>query len=234
MPWRAPAATSEINMRTVETRDPKSRRARAVTAEIGRLWTNLLQHGALRLSRAIGFCAIGERERERELAANLATFLGGRGMRVALVEASLRDPMFAKLFGVPAAPGLDALLNGNVGLVSAIRRNVSLGVDLVPGATASEPFWGFTNERFRSLLQELLKDHDLALVTVPVLAQAPEAALVVRALDGVVLATAANRHRADVLRRHVGVLRGFGTPLLGAVLTDVVHDLPAPLARWVG
>ena len=61
-----------------------------------------------------------------------------------------------------------------------------------------------------------------------------EAALVVRALDGVVLATAANRHRADVLRRHVGVLRGFGTPLLGAVLTDVVHDLPAPLARWVG
>lgn len=221
-------------MRTVETRDPKSRRARAVTSEIGHLWANLLQRGALRTSRTMGFCAIGEGEREGEVAANLATFLGGRGMRVALVEASLRDPILAKVFGVPAAPGLDALLSGTVGLVGSLRRNVAPGVDLVPGTTAAEPFWGFTNERFRSCLQELLKDHDLCLVSVPVLVHAPEAALVIRALDGLVLATAANRHRTEIVRRHIAFLRALGTPLLGAVLTDVVHDLPAPLARWVG
>jgi Mrp family chromosome partitioning ATPase len=215
-------------MRTVETRDPKSRRARAVTSEVGHLWANLLQRGALRTSRTIGFCAIGEHER---LA---ATFLGGRGMRIALVEASLRDPILAKVFGVPAAPGLDALLSGSGGLVGSLRRNVAPGVDLVPGTAANEPFWGFTNERFRSCLQELLKDHDLCLVSVPVLVHAPEAALVIRALDGVVLATAANRHRTEIVRRHLAFLRALGTPLLGAVLTDVVHDLPAPLARWVG
>jgi Mrp family chromosome partitioning ATPase len=65
----------------------------------------------------------------------------------------------------------------------------------------------------------------------PSLNRAPEAALVVRALDAVVLVVQANRHAQDVVRRNVAQLRSLGTPFLGAVLTDVVYDLPTPIAR---
>jgi len=212
-------------------RDKKGKRGEVVAAELGHLWAWLLQRGAVTFHRSIGFCAIGDDEGSNTLTASLALYLGAKGMRIGLVEAALREPVMSGMFEVTDSPGLAELLAGQVTLRDALRARVAPGVDLVPAGASTDPFWGFTSGRFAQLTTELLGPRELCLVDVPSLNRAPEAALVVRSVDAVVLVVQANRHAQDVVRRNVAQLRSLGTPFLGAVLTDVVYDLPTPIAR---
>ncbi len=211
--------------------DQKGIKAEVVATELGHLWAYLLQRGALTSYRSIGFCAIGDDEGSNYVAANLALYIGARGMRVALVEATLRAPAMSKMFEVTGSPGLADLLAGRARPVDVVRARVAAGVDVVPGGESSDPFWGFTGDAFAGAVAELLGDHDVCLVDVPGLNRAPEAALVARAVDAIVLVVEANRHDVGVVRRNVAYLRSLGAPFLGAVLTDLVYDVPARLAR---
>src|SRR5207249_9372838 len=84
-----------------------------IATELGYLWSNLLQRGALESHRSIGFCAIGDDEGGNGLVASLARWLGGRGKKVALVEATLRTPALSVLFEVAGSPGLADVLAGD-------------------------------------------------------------------------------------------------------------------------
>lgn len=212
--------------------DQRGPKAEVVATELGHLWGHLLQRGASTAVRSIGFCAIGDDEGSNYVAANLALYIGSRGKRVALVEATLRAPVMSAVFETTAAPGLAEYLGERAGIADVLRPRVAPGVDIVPAGETADPFWAFTTDRFRAMVRDLLVDRDLCLVDVPGLNRAPEAALVVRAVDAVVLVVEANRHDAAVVRRNIGVLRSLGTPFLGAVLTDLVYDLPAPVARF--
>jgi succinoglycan biosynthesis transport protein ExoP len=210
----------------IQKHDPKSRRSEVIATELGHLWSGLLQRGVGESHRTIGFCAIGDDEGSNTLAANLALFLGSKGKRIALVEATLRQQALAAVFQATPAPGLAELLTGQAVIRDALRLQVSAGVDLIPAGDAADPFWAFTGDKLMSILGHLLADRDLCLVDVPGLNRAPEASFVVRALDAVVLVVEANRHRATVVRRNLTYLRSLGTPVLGAVVNELVHEVP--------
>ncbi|MCC7397883.1 MAG: CpsD/CapB family tyrosine-protein kinase [Planctomycetes bacterium] len=207
-------------------KEANNRRSEVVATELGHLWGNLLQRGVLETHRTIGFCAIGEDEGSNTLAANLALFLGSKGMRIALLEATLRGQAMAQVFQATATPGLAELLTGGANLVDAMRLQVAKGVDLIPAGTNPDPFWTFTGDGLRTTLGQLTGDHELCIVDVPPLNRSPEASFVVRTLDAVVLVVEANRHRAPVVRRNLAYLRSLGTPVLGSVINDVVHEVP--------
>lgn len=207
-------------------KEANNRRSEVIATELGHLWGNLLQRGVLETHRTIGFCAIGEDEGSNTLAANLALFLGSKGMRIALLEATLRGQAMAQVFQATAAPGLAELLTGGANLVDAMRLQVAKGVDLIPAGTSPDPFWTFTGDGLRTTLGQLTGDHELCIVDVPPLNRSPEASFVVRTLDAVVLVVEANRHRAPVVRRNLAYLRSLGTPVLGSVINDVVHEVP--------
>lgn len=209
----------------------KSRKGEAISTELGYLWANLLQRGCVDNHKSIGFCAIGENEGANILAANLALFIGCRGNRVALVEASLRAPSMAAIFETTETPGLADVLFEGAQVRDVVRSQVAPGVDLIPAGKVGDPFWNFTKDGFQRSMKTLLADYDLCFVDVPVLNRAPEAGLVVRSLSAVVLVVQANRHHADVVRRNVDQLRSLGTPFLGVVMTDLVHEIPRPVAR---
>jgi tyrosine-protein kinase Etk/Wzc len=215
----------------ITTHDPKSRRSEVIATELGYLWANLLQRGVIESHRTIGFCAIGDDEGSNTLAANLALFLGSKGKRIALLEASLRAQALAGIFQATPSPGLAEVLAGAASLRDAMRLQVADGVDLVPAGASTDPFWCFTGDRFRALVKELLADRDLCLVDVPGLNRAPEASLVVRALDAVILVVEANRHHADVVQRNITYLRSLGTPVLGAVVNELVHEIPTVVQK---
>ncbi len=203
-----------------------SRRGEVIATELGYLWSNLLQRGVEQTHRTIGFCAIGDDEGSNMLCANLALFLGGKGKRVALVEASLRAKALADVFQTTASPGLAEMLAGKAQQRDALRLQVAPGVDLLPAGDSADPFWGFTGDKFRAVLGQLLADRELCFVDVPGLNRAPEASLVVRGLDAVVLVVEANRHDAEVVRRNIAYLRSLGTPVLGSVANELVHEVP--------
>lgn len=213
--------------------DPKSRRSEVIATELGYLWSNLLQRGVLETHRSIGFCAIGEQEGTNTLAANLALFLGSKGKRIALVEAAIRSQAMAEIFQATPDPGLAELLTRRAALGDSLRKQVAPGVDLVPSGSPADPYWAFTGDAFGELLGQLIQDHDLCIVDVPGLNRAPEASLVVRALDAVVLVVEANRHRADVVERNIAYLRSLGTPVIGSVVNELVHDIPTIVERLV-
>ena len=212
-------------------KDATGPKSRVMATELGHLWAHMLQRGVLATHRSIGFCAIGKDEGSNKLAANLACFLGMRGKRLALVEASLRTPCLSEMFGVTGAPGLAEFLTEAAAQEDVVRTGVASGVDVIPSGFSRDPFWCFTGGRFEALQKELLADRDLVLVDVPALASAPEAVLAVRALDAVVLVVEANRHSANLVQQNVAYLRSLGTPFLGVVLTNIIYDLPNTLER---
>ncbi|MEZ6036180.1 MAG: CpsD/CapB family tyrosine-protein kinase [Planctomycetota bacterium] len=215
----------------IRKQDSTSRRADVIATELGYLWSNLLQRGAGDTHRSIGFCAIGDDEGSNTLAANLALFLGSKGMRTALVEASLRGRVLASVFQATPTPGLAEVLSGDATLRDAMRHEVAAGVDLLPAGETADPFWAFTGDNLRKVLAEVLVDRSLCFVDVPSLNRAPEAGFVVRSLDAVVLVIEANRHRAAVVRRNLKALRALGTPVLGSVVNELVHEIPTLVAR---
>jgi Mrp family chromosome partitioning ATPase len=210
----------------IQKQDPSSRRSELVATELGHLWSSLMQRGVGDVHRTIGFCAIGDDEGSNTLAANLALFLGAKGRRIALIEATLRHQALAGVFQATAAPGLAELLTGRATLPDALRVQVATGVDLLPGGETNDPYWAFAGDRMRTVLGQVLAEHDLCLVDVPGLNRAPEASSVVRALDAIVLVVEANRHRAAVIRRNLTYLRSLGTPVLGSVVNELVHEVP--------
>ncbi len=218
-------------LETLRAHDPRSRRSEVVATELGYLWSNLLQRGVIETHRTIGFCAIGDDEGSNTLAANLAIFLGSKGKRVALLEASLRAQSLAGIFHAEPAPGVADVLAGTASLREALRQQVAAGVDLVPAGASTDPFWAFTGDRFRTLVKELVADHDLCLIDVPGLNRAPEASLVVRALDAVILVVEANRHHRDVVQRNITYLRSLGTPVLGSIVSELVHEIPTVVQK---
>lgn len=214
-------------------REPGSRRAEVIATELGYLWSNLLQRGTVESHRSVGFCAIGDDEGSSTVVANLALFLGSKGKQVALLEATLRTPALANVFQTTHAPGLAEWLAGRAVLRDVVRHQVAPGVDLVPGGESTDPYWSFTGDRFVRLLKEVMADHEICLVDVPALNRAPEASLVVRSLDAVVLVVEANRHRSDVVQRNLDYLRSLGTPFLGVVLNELVHEVPTLLGKML-
>lgn len=209
----------------------KSRRSETIATELGYLWANLLQRGCLESHRCIGLCAIGDNEGANTLAVNLALFLGGKGKKVALVEASLRAPAMADIFQTTNTPGLADVLQQTAELPDVFRLQVAPGIDLIPAGETQDPFWNFTTAGFGDVTRDLLAGHDLCIVDVPALNHAPEASLVVRSLSAIILVLEANRHSAEVVRRNIEWLRSLGTPFLGVVMTELVHEIPRPVAR---
>ncbi|MFT7535780.1 MAG: succinoglycan biosynthesis transport protein ExoP [Hyphomicrobiaceae bacterium] len=217
----------------IKKADTKTRRAEVIATELGYLWTGLLQRGVGDTHRSIGFCAIGDDEGSNTLAANLALFLGSKGMRVALVEAALRTRALAGVFQATPMPGLAEILTGQAVLRDALRQEVAAGVDLLPAGEAADPFWAFTGDNLRGVITDVTANRDLCLVDVPSLNQAPEASFVVRSLDAVVLVVEANRHRMDVVQRNLKMLRSLGTPVLGSVVNELIHEVPTLVGKMV-
>ncbi|GAB4138846.1 MAG: hypothetical protein Fur0037_04790 [Planctomycetota bacterium] len=215
------------------TPDARNRKGQAIATEMGYLWANLMRRGCGKDLMRIGFCSIGEGEGASATAANLALFLGARGTRVVLVEASLRTPEMAEVFRTTATPGLAECLRGSAPLPDVVRRQVAPGVDLVPAGETGDSFWAFCGGRFEAIVGDLASDLALCLAVLPPLTQAPEAGIAAASLDGVVLVVGADRHRRDVVLRNVEFLRSIAPRFLGAILTDLAYPIPGPVARML-
>jgi capsular exopolysaccharide synthesis family protein len=154
-------------------------------------------------------------------AANLAIALAQSGERVVLVDADLRRPSVADLFGLPSGVGLTSVLIGDVGVLDALHSwRADLPLQVMPaGPLPPNPSELLSSERMATLIRSLVNGGRIVVIDSPPLLPVTDAAVLARLTDGALLVTRHGSTRTDQVAAAAESLRTIGAPLLGTVLT---------------
>ena len=162
-------------------------------------------------------------------AVNYATPLAGQGHRVLLIAADLRRPVLHKVLHSDRAPGLAEVLEGAVPLEQAIHavalpEHATGKLDFMSaGKTVPNPAERLGAPETQRLLAALAERYELVVLDTPPLSVVTDAAVLGKAVDGVILVARMGATHAESLKRAVEELDGIGVRVVGTVLTDVHH-----------
>jgi capsular exopolysaccharide synthesis family protein len=167
------------------------------------------------------------REGKTLTATNLALTLSSLyGRHVLLIDADLRRPSVHELLRVPNRNGLGALLRSDAAPLPLVDVSPQLSV-LVAGPPDASPMAALASTRMKSVLEDAATRFDWVIVDTPPVGLLPDANLIARWVDGVLLVIAARvtHYRAvqDALAL-LGPERVVGTVLNGAVQLGVTAD----------
>jgi capsular exopolysaccharide synthesis family protein len=156
-------------------------------------------------------------EGKTTVVSNLAITMAKVNLRVLLIDADLRKPRVHSFFGIDNSEGLSDTLRGGGPL--AIRQSRIRNLSILPSGPDSDPNLLY-NMGVGDLLGRLRNQFDMILIDTPPMLQMPDARIIARHTDGIVLVV-----RAQKTTREAALLacRRFiedGTPLLGVVLND--------------
>ena len=147
---------------SVMVNDPHSIEAEAIRALRTRLAAQHLREGR----RSIAVCAAAAESGCTYIALNLAVAMAQAGVRTALVDANLRDPMIADLCGLPLSmPGLSEYLAGDsIAMADVVDTELMPNLAVIGGGEAPpNPQELLSGVRFRGLVDQLLREYDLTI-----------------------------------------------------------------------
>jgi capsular exopolysaccharide synthesis family protein len=162
-------------------------------------------------------------EGKTTVACNLAIALAEIHQRVLLIDADMRKPRIHDIFSIPNDRGLRDLLMDRSGLGDTPRsliRDTSIpGLFLLPsGPPVSNASNLLYSQRFVELIERFRLEFDAILIDTPPMLQMPDARVVGRLADAVILVIRAGkttRGEAIAARRRFG---DDSTPVLGTIL----------------
>jgi succinoglycan biosynthesis transport protein ExoP len=152
--------------------------------------------------------------------ANLAIALAQAGQRVLLVDADLRRPQLADLFGLERSIGLTDVLLGTVQVETAVqtwREDLPLYV-LPSGPNPPNPSELLGSQRMADLVKRLESEVDVVLFDAPPLLPVTDAAVLGRHVNGALLVTRAGATKLEHLKQAAESLRSVDVRILGTVL----------------
>jgi non-specific protein-tyrosine kinase len=174
---------------------------------------------------------------------NLALGYAEAGSRVVVVEADLRKPSLAKLFGVEAGAGLGDVLHQETSLEEATvpvyvhtipgvrpheseNGNSAAGQGIVELLTAGHALYDptslLTPERMRPIVMRLLERFDVVLIDSPPVLAVSDSLQLLEAVDGAVIVSRASVTTTDAAKRVRKTLqRVKGAPVLGVVFNGL-------------
>ncbi|WP_425604898.1 polysaccharide biosynthesis tyrosine autokinase [Actinomycetospora termitidis] len=153
-------------------------------------------------------------------AAYLAWSMSLTGQRVLLVEADLRRPRLARLFGLHGDVGLTTLLVGRASFEDVVQRSGRPNLDLIAsGQLPPNPSELLASQNMRDLLKHAGQRYDAVVVdTAPLLAVSDTAALA-PACDGVVLICRQDSTTIDQVEESLDALSAVSVGAMGSTLT---------------
>jgi capsular exopolysaccharide synthesis family protein len=168
--------------------------------------------------RVIAFSSANPGEGKTTVISNLAISLAQVNKRVLLVDGDMRKPRLHEVFGLERSVGLSDLLSG---------RNVPIGQEtrvpnlfLLPsGKGGPAGLNGLFTPQLRALLRRLKSEFEMVLIDTPPMLHMPDARLIGRQADAVILVVAQHTNR-DVVRSACERLSADGSVLLGTILNN--------------
>jgi capsular exopolysaccharide synthesis family protein len=156
------------------------------------------------------------------IAANLAVSIAASGEPVVLIDADLRRPMIASLFGLPEGAGLTDVLTDRAELAD-VAHTLPLRENLVvvgAGRTPPNPSEVLGSQKMRDLIAGLTQ-HALVIIDSPPLLPVTDAAVLATNADGAVVVVSAGKTTYDMLHKALGNLGKAHARPLGVVLNKV-------------
>lgn len=162
----------------------------------------------------------GPSEGKSTTAANLAIALGEAGYRVALVDADLRKPRVAPLFGIEGAIGLTDVLIGRVAVSDVMQRWGRGTFFVLPSGTIPpNPAELLGSDAMITLVDDLKAAFDVVIIDAPPVLPVTDAAVLSRLTTGVLLVAAAEATTTDNLTAAAARIEAAEGRVLGTVVT---------------
>jgi len=163
-------------------------------------------------------------EGKTTLVSNLGLALAEIHRRVVILDADLRKPRQHEIFGVPNETGLSEWLSGEVGEAEGgalIFETQFPGLYVLPAGKGSPSAANLLySSRLAELVARLRDEFDAVLVDTPPMLTMPDARVVGRLSDGVVLVLRSRQTTRDTAQAAAQRFAEDGTPVLGTVLND--------------
>ena len=161
------------------------------------------------------------------VACHLAISLARIGRRVLLVDANLRSPRQADLFGLKEHAGLSDLLSNSDRADSLVTETRVEGLGLLPaGRPVADPTALLNSRRLTDVLNELAEDYDHVVIDSPSVRQGVDSRIVAASCDVTLLVL-----RDGVSNRRMGVIARQALSSVGANVVGVVMNGAAQPAR---
>jgi capsular exopolysaccharide synthesis family protein len=165
-------------------------------------------------------------EGKSTVVANLGIVMAQNGLRTVIIDADLRKPSQARIFGVPDDEGLTTLLTHPEHAWTSIAQAVALPeLWLIPsGPLPPDPADMVSSKRFAELLDRVSAEADMVIIdSPPVLAAADTLAIASRA-DGLMFVCFSHKTRLDALQHATRSVQQGGIRLVGIVLNRMKHQ----------
>lgn len=187
------------------------------------LHTNLnLARGTSARPFALALLSAGPGEGKSTSLHHLARVMAAAGERVLLIDGDLRRPTQHTLAGRPRSPGLGEVLIGQARAEDAIQTGLAPGLDFLPCGAASGLTLGLLHAApLKALLASLRDRYDRVLIDSPPIIGVSDAAVLASSVEGLILLIQHRRNPQSMVVRAQQVITSLGTPLIGAVLTQV-------------
>jgi capsular exopolysaccharide synthesis family protein len=171
-------------------------------------------------ARTLAITSSRPSEGKTTTAANLAVALAESGLRTVVIDADLRRPNLANVFGVDGAAGLSDLLVGRVELDDVLQHWGRAGLTVLPSGTVPpNPSELVGSPAFTALIQDVAARFDVVIVDTPPLGSVTDAALVSRAVQNMLLVVASGRVRRAEVSSSIESLATVGASVQGIVVT---------------
>jgi capsular exopolysaccharide synthesis family protein len=167
-------------------------------------------------------------EGKTTIAANLAIGLARSG-KTCLLDADLRNPVLAKIFGVQHDHGLGGLLCNRCTLAQAVVADVGVpNLTLLPGEPVDSRAGELvTSSRMRQVLQALRQEFQYVIVDSPPLLPYADARVIAPLADAIVLVARSGTTTREAFKRCLELLQAVhSAPVLDVVLNAVPHHSP--------
>ncbi|MGL6042909.1 MAG: CpsD/CapB family tyrosine-protein kinase [Sandaracinobacteroides sp.] len=213
------APSASVSDEIIVLSDPSSPQAEALRL----LRTQIIaQHvGAGR--RAFAVAGATDGSGATYIAANLAVALSQVGIKTLLVDANLRNPRIDGIFGIdPNGPGLSTYLSLEVNRPErVVYPNVMPNLSVVPaGPPVGRPQELLSGARFRTGIDILLRQHDVALFDTPATNENSDALTVAGALGYALIVARRNHAFIKDVQTLTAQLTASRATVIGSVLND--------------
>jgi len=176
--------------------------------------------------RVIVVTSAGPHEGKTTIVHNLGNTLSEVARRVLLIDADLHRPRLDALFGVSNFWGLNNVLHDTYPIddypVEALGVPCANGLFVLPSGPRSENSADLLySDRLTQLLARLRREFDIVLIDTPPLLEIPDARVLARQSDGVILVIRSGETSIEAVAECTHRLHEDGAVLLGTVLNAV-------------